>query len=139
MYYIAIFMTIGANILYHISQKNISQKLNPMVSLTVTYLMALIISVIVTFSTGGFRAFKTEIKEINWACITLGIAALLLELGYLLVYRTGWNIGTAAIISTIVVTIALVPIGMILYKEAISVKNIIGIIVSLLGVYLIST
>ncbi|MDO5707525.1 MAG: hypothetical protein Q4P31_02690 [Andreesenia angusta] len=76
--------------------------------------------------------------QVNWASITLGISVILLELGFLLAYRTGWNIGTAAIISTIVVTIALVPIGIFLYRESISINNITGITLSLIGIYMIS-
>lgn len=138
MYYIALILTIVANVFYHISQKNISDKISPMFSLVITYFIALILSLIVAVTTQGTKIFKTEFSEINWTCISLGVSVVLLELGYLLAYRVGWNIGTAAIISTIIVTIALVPIGIALYKENISLQNIVGIVISLIGIYLIN-
>ncbi|MDO5714229.1 MAG: EamA family transporter [Tissierellia bacterium] len=138
MFYIPILITIGANILYHISQKNMPEKVNPMFSLIITYLIALIISFVAMAFTEGLKPMKTEWSQVNWACFGLGISIVLLEFGFLLAYRVGWNISTAAIISTIVVTIALVPIGMLLYKEDISTSNMIGIFVSLIGIYLIN-
>ncbi|MDO5755078.1 MAG: EamA family transporter [Tissierellia bacterium] len=138
MYYIALLLTVGANILYHISQKNISEKINPMFSLTVTYFVALILSLFGFFIVEHSTTFKGEFQHVNWASISLGISIILLELGFLLVYRTGWNIGNAAIISTVLVTIALIPIGILLYKERMNTLNILGILLCLLGLYFIS-
>lgn len=138
MYYIPLILTIVANVLYHISQKNTSEKINPMFSLSITYGIALIISIILFFIMKDDNSIKANIKELNWASILLGVSIVLLELGFLLAYRVGWNIGTASIISTIVVTITLVPIGIMYFKENISIKNIIGILICIAGIILIN-
>ncbi len=138
MYYIPLILTIIANVLYHISQKNTSEKINPLFSLCVTYGIALIVTLILFFLMKGDKSFKSNARELNWAIILLGISIVLLELGFLLAYRVGWNIGTASIISTIVVTITLVPIGMLFFKEHISLKNIVGILICIVGIVLIN-
>jgi len=138
MYYIPLLLTIVANVLYHISQKNTSGKINPMFSLMITYGVALIISLILFLFMKGETSIRENLKELNWASLLLGISIVLLELGFLLAYRAGWNIGTASIISTIVVTIALIPIGILFFKEEITLKNIVGIIISIVGIILIN-
>ncbi len=138
MYYIPLILTILANVLYHISQKNTPEKINPMFSLMITYGVALIISLILFLFMKGEVSIRENIKELNWASLLLGISIVMLELGFLLAYRFGWNIGTASIISTIVVTIALIPIGILFFKEEINLTNIVGIIISIIGIVLIN-
>jgi len=139
MYYISMLIVIAANILYHISQKSISKTLNPMVSMIVTYSTALIITVIfLLIFPMGKSSISSELKSINWASYLLGLAAVGLEVGFLLVYRSGWNISFAAIFSNVVVTILLIPVGIYFFKDKITYTNALGVIVSILGIYLIT-
>ncbi len=138
MYYIPLLLTIIANVLYHIAQKNTSEKINPMFSLIISYGVAFIMSCILFYFMKGEKSFSLNVKELNWSSFLLGCSIILLELGYLLAYRVGWNIGTASFISTIVVTLALIPIGLFFFKESINLKNVFGIILSIVGIILIN-
>lgn len=133
MYYIPIILTVIANIFYHIAQKFTPNKINPFVSLSATYIVAFTISVIMFFLTKKNESLIGEIHKINGASIILGMAIVLLELGFLLAYRYGWNISTASIISTVAVTIVLIPVGLGLFHESISYKKIFGIVLSVFG------
>jgi drug/metabolite transporter (DMT)-like permease len=139
MYYLPIILTIIANIFYHVSQKFISSKINPFFSLMITYGIAFIACSLILAITKQRNPIKTELQYINWAPIVLGFAIVLLEIGYLLAYRMHWKISTASIISTIVVVIALIPIGKFIFHEEISSKNIFGIIVSIIGIILMNS
>jgi EamA domain-containing membrane protein RarD len=63
---------------------------------------------------------------------------LLVELGYLLMYRSGWNLGTANIVTGVFINLTLVALGSLLLKEEISFLNAAGMIISIIGVALIS-
>ena len=139
MYYVPLLLTIIANVVYHIAQKNTSENINPMFSLMITYSVALVFSAIIFFLTKGNETVKMNFKELNWSSFVLGLSIIFLELGFLLAYRVGWNVGTASIISTILVTITLIPIGIIFFKEDINIKNIIGIGLSIVGIILMNT
>lgn len=138
MYYVPLILTIVANVIYHIAQKNTSEDINPMFSLMITYSVALVFSAVIFFITKGDETVKMNFKELNWSSFVLGLSIIFLELGFLLAYRVGWNVGTASIISTILVTITLVPIGIIFFKENINIKNIIGIGLSIVGIILMN-
>jgi drug/metabolite transporter (DMT)-like permease len=137
-YYFPLILIVIANLCYHITQKNTSDKINPFFSLFVTYFTAALVSIIILIFYKHKNTFIENIKELNWSTFLLGVAIVLLELGFLLAYRLGWNIGTTQIISTVIVTIILAPIGKFFFKESISFINIIGIGVSIVGVILMN-
>ena len=62
----------------------------------------------------------------------------MIELGFLLMYRAGWNLSTGNVVTGVFVNTILVGIGIVVLKETVSVTNIIGIILSIVGVTLIS-
>lgn len=137
-YYLPLILTVVANIIYHIAQKYTSHKINPVFSLFVTYLVATILTAVLLLFYKHENTFKQNIQNLNWSAFLLGLALVVLELGYLLVYRAGWNISTASIISNIMLTIVLIPVGMLLFKERLNIVNVIGIGVSILGIILIN-
>jgi drug/metabolite transporter (DMT)-like permease len=139
MYYISILIVIISNIIYHISQKSISKTLNPMISMIVTYSTALIITFIILLIFPVEKSsISTEIKSINWASVLLGMAVVGLETGFLLMYRSGWNISFAAIFSNVIVTLLLIPVGMYFFKDKITLTNTLGVILSIVGIFLIN-
>jgi len=137
LFYFAILLTILSNIFYHLCQKSISNDINPILSLMVTYITAIIVCLIILPLYNKEINFSHSIKELNWANFTLGIAIVGLELGFLLAYRAGWNISIAALVSNVAVAIFLIPIGICFFKEGLTIVNILGIIFSIVGLILI--
>jgi len=138
IYYLPLILTVIANIFYHIAQKYTSENINPVFSLFITYLVATVLTLIMLVFYRHENTLRENMKELNWTAIVLGFSIVLLELGYLLVYRVGWNISTASIVATITLTIILVPIGRFLFQESISFVNLIGIGVSIVGIVLMN-
>ncbi len=139
MYYIPLLLTVLANVIYHIAQKYTPEKVNPYISLIATYLVALIICVVMYLFSKKEATLSEEISYINGASLALGVAIFLLELGFLLAYRMGWNVSTASITSTVLVTAVLIPVGLMIFKETLSTINVVGIILSVTGVILMSS
>lgn len=139
MYYIPIIITIIANVFYHMTQRYTSEKINPFFSLSITYIVAFVVSVIMYIITKKNVTVYEQVKCINVATPLLGVSIVFLELGFLLAYRAGWNVSTASIISTVIVTILLVPIGMVVFHESISLKNVVGIFFCIIGIILLNS
>lgn len=137
LFYFSIILTILSNLLYHIFQKSISPNINPIFSLMVTYLTAFFTSALLLPFFPNSNSFLSSIKELNWASFALALAIIGLEVGFLLAYRSGWGVGLTAIFSNVAVTILLVPIGLLFFKEKINFSNITGVVICILGLILI--
>lgn len=69
--------------------------------------------------------------------IALGVALVGLELGFLWAYRAGWQMNLAALVSNLWVTLLLIPIGFIVFRETLSWQNILGVTLAIVGLVLI--
>ncbi len=138
MFYGAIALTVLANVLYHLFQKVIPANVNPMLSLTVTYLVAATASLILLPLFPLQADMATELRKVNWASVALGGAIIGLELGFLLAYRQGWNISLASLVANTTVALILIPIGLMLFKERLTPLNIVGMVLALAGLVLVN-
>ena len=57
------------------------------------------------------------------------------EFGYILLYRAGWKISMASLLANVSVALLLAGIGVLLYKDVLMPRQIIGIILCLAGVF----
>ena len=138
LYYFAIGLTIIANLFYHFSQKYTPSDVNPIVSLIITYTVAIFFCLIIfPFYSGGESLFAS-VKKVNWASFTLGIAIVGLELGYLLAYRAGWEISLCALVSNVAFTLLVIPIGVMWLQEALSPVKVIGVFLCIGGLVLVN-
>ena len=133
-----ILLVIGANTFYNISAKSTPDGINAFASLSITYLVATVLSVIMFFVTGSQKNLLAEISKANWTSFVLGIAVVALEFGYINIYRAGWKIGIASLVANIGLACVLLALGLLLYKESMSLRQVVGMIVCLIGLFLIS-
>lgn len=135
MYYFSMVLVIFASVFYNICQKSINENVNPFISMIVTYSIALVLSIlsIVFFPE---KNILTSFKELNWATYILGGAIFALEVGFLLVYRSGWEINIAPLFANVITTLILIFVGLYIFKDQLSLTNVIGIFLSIVGLIL---
>ncbi len=140
VYYLAMLLVIISNVLYHTFLKLTPNNANPFLSLAVTYMTAMLACIILfpIYSPEG-ESLRSSIKNLNWTSIALGLAIVGLETGFLLAYRAGGNISYTGIFSNVAAMLILLPIGLIFFKEVLTIKNILGIILCLGGLVLIQS
>lgn len=138
LYYFAILLTIISNIFYHLCQKSTPANADPVLSLTVTYIVAAIFCVLMYPFFSNDINLLDSFKKVGWSSYALGFAIVGLELGFLLAYRAGWNISLAGIVSNVAVGLLLIPIGLLLFSERLSLVNISGIVLCIGGLILIN-
>lgn len=127
-----------ANCFYNICTKSMPTEANAFLGLSVTYLVATVCSFVMFFISSHGANIVTEIQKTNWTSAVLGIAIVGLEFGYICTYRAGWKMSTASLTANIILACALILIGILLYKESVSVKQVIGFGVCFLGLFLIT-
>lgn len=138
LYYFTMLLTVGANLIYHLTQKSISPNSNPLVSILITYIVAISITLIAIIFFPPKTGLVSEIKSLNWASYALGFGIVAIELGFLFVYRAGWNISIVSLYSNIAAAIFLVPIGLLFFKESLKISNVFGIVLAIISIILLS-
>lgn len=131
-------LVIVANIFYQICAKSVPEAMDPLASVTVTYLVAAAVSAILYFATNRGANLIREYGQLNWAPIVLGIVIVGLEVGFIYAYKAGWPVSTAFIVQSAFLAIALIAVGYLLYKEPVNANKVIGVLICLVGLYFIN-
>ncbi len=132
-------LVVLSNILYNIASKSLPKDCNPFGALIITYITATALSVLGFFLLDPIKNPILALQKVNWAGVVLGISMVGLEIGFIFLYRTGWTISTASLIAHILLAIGLLIIGVLWYHESISIRQYIGIAISIIGVSIILT
>ena len=137
-YYWPIGLVVLSNIIYHICAKSTPDRIDPLAALTVTYTVAAVVSMAFYFSMHRGGNLLREYSRLNWTPFVLGIVIVGLEFGNISMYKVGWNINTGYLIQSVVLAVALLVVGFLLYKEAISFTKVLGIIVCIIGILILN-
>ena len=138
LFYFSITLAIVSSALYHFSQKSTPANVNPAVAIMVTYAVALCLTLILLFFIPTTTGFLAELRQLNWASYLLAFSIVGLEVGFLLVYRAGWNVGIAAVLVNVVASLLLVPVALLVFKQQLTWINIMGIVVCLAGLVMLN-
>jgi len=138
LYYAAIGLAILSSMLYHIFIKLTPQGAHPAISLIVTYGVAALLCGGLLLFLPLKMTFAGALKELNWATYALALAIVGLEMAYILAYRAGWRLSVAAVFVNTMVTILLIPIGLLAFQEKLSALNVAGVLVAIAGLVMMN-
>ncbi len=136
--YLPIIIVVLSNTVYHICAKSTPDNVNTFASLSVTYAVGALVSILIYLAANGFSNAGNDYRQLNWTSFVLGTAIVGLEAGFLLMYKAGWNISTGQLVSSAVLAVVLIFVGYLLYKETITAQKLAGIAICLFGLYLIN-
>lgn len=105
----------------------------PFLALSMTYLVSFLLCAAAYVVTGP--SLRQDLQTINWASAAWGLTLVAVEFGYILLYRAGWKISIASLLANVSVALLLAGIGVLLYKDILLPRQIIGIILCLAGIF----
>lgn len=131
-------LVVLSNVLYQICAKAVPNDMNPLASLTITYFVSAAASLALFFVLNKDTNFTIEFSKINWAPLVFGVVLVGLEVGWIYAYRAGWQVSTAQIVQSAFLAVALIFVGALLYKEALTWNKLVGVIICLIGLVFIN-
>lgn len=134
MYFISITIVIVANILYSIFQNIIPNEINPIVALCCMYIGGIV--AVLPFFLKTRKKYKKQ--HFNKRVILFSITNIILDLGFLLAFRYGWEISYFNIVSNITILIILTITGILFFKEKLTLINILGIFIGITGLVILN-
>lgn len=132
-------LVVLSNVFYNIVTKTTPSDGNAFLSLTVTYFVAALCAFVLYWVSGDRSGLAQDFAKLNWTALALGIVVVGLEFGYIHVYRAGWNVNTAPLVANICLACALLVVGFVVFKETLSLRQILGFAVCVGGLILITT
>jgi len=138
MFYISAGVAIVGAVGYQYFIKRVPASLNPIVSVIGMYVAVLALGVILLPLFPAEGGLRHHFRQLSWIQLALALTVMMIELGFLLMYRYGWNLSTGNLVTSVFVNIILVGLGVTLLGEEVNPVNAIGIVFCILGVALIS-
>ena len=131
---VAILCTVG----YHLVLKLTPAGVNPLLSLMLTYaLVTLSFGVILLLSPGGLE-WRHELRQLNWTVLALAVAIVGLDLAFMFVYRSGFEVSLGALVTQSAAAMILLVIGVAAFREKLTGANAVGVVLCLVGLWLVN-
>jgi drug/metabolite transporter (DMT)-like permease len=138
MFYLSAALAIIGATGYQYFVKLVPTGLNPIISIIAVYLAVLVFGIVLLPIFPAEGGLMQQIRQLNWVQLAVAVSVLLIELGFLLMYRYGWNLSTGNLITSVIVNLVLVVLGVILVGEKVNLVNAAGIALCIIGVVLVS-
>ena len=131
-------LAIASTVAYHLVLKLTPAGANPFLSLLVTYcVVALAFAVVLALSPGAFE-WRHELRMVNWTALALAAAIVGLDLGFILLYRTGYEVSLGALVTQSAAAMLLLVVGVLVFREKLSLANGVGVALCLAGLWLVN-
>ena len=129
-------LVVAGSLVYHVAAKSVPTALDPVASVIGVYAAALVASIVV-YAAARPGSMPGLTPMWHPAIAAVGLGALMIELGFLVTYRAQWPVSMASVMTNGLVAVLLVPIGALLFGEAITLVRVIGVALCLIGVSLL--
>jgi multidrug transporter EmrE-like cation transporter len=130
-------LAIIATVAYHLVLKVIPAGANPFLSLAVTYAVVTAVFLVLFAASPGATMLRVSMSALNWTAIGLAAAIALLDVGFLMLYRSGFNVSLGQLVTQSAAALLLLLIGVAFIREKLSLGNIGGIVLCVAGLWLI--
>jgi len=131
---IAITGTVG----YHLVLKVTPAGANPFLSLAITFAIGSLAYIGIFAATPGTGSLREEMAQLNWTTVALAAVVVCLDLSFMMLYRTGFEVSLGQLITQSGAALLLLLLGVAFFADKLSLANIAGILLCVAGLGLIN-
>lgn len=131
-------LAVGSNLCYHVCAKSTPERTPALLTLTLSYLTAAAATGMLYLLSGTGKGLASDVRTLNWTAPALGLAIVGLEFGFISAYRAGWAVSAGAVVSGVLVSVALVFIGAAIYGEPLSWNRLLGVALCGAGIFFLN-
>ena len=137
-FYWPIALLVFSNIIYHVFAKSMPESLDPLVMMVGTYVVSGITSLILFFALSPEKNLMSQVSCMNWTTVMMGLSIVGFEIGAMYMYKVGWNVSVGNLVMSTIVAVALIFVGVLVYKETVTITQLAGIGLCLVGLIFIN-
>lgn len=138
MRWLPLALVVLSNVAYHYGQKSVPRGAHPLVAAIGMYAVALAGALVALPLFRPWPDRAAVAAAAHWSVALVGIGILGIEVGFLLVYRSGWEISIASLTASVVLALALVPIGVLAFREPWNASRLAGLVLAVAGLWLLN-
>ena len=131
-------LAIVATVSYHLILKVTPAGVHPVLSLAVTYAIVAVALWAVYLLAPAATPMREAVKVLNWTVIALAGAIIFLDVGFLMLYRSGFEVSLGQIVTQSAAALLLLGLGVVLFRERLNLANFAGITLCVIGLWLIN-
>ena len=136
---IALAVVIFGQVLYHVVAKSVSLDRQPWEIISAAYFTGFLLVTSVGVLLGNISISGWfSLKNLGPA-VLVGMSVACIELGYLYAYRNYLPVSIGALSVLALTTVALVPIAVIIFEEPLRFGRVVGIVLTVAGVWLMQS
>src|SRR5262245_12318590 len=122
---------------YHLILRVTPAAASPFLSLAVTYTLGATAFLAIYAVTPTSPPLRDSLAALNWTAPALALAVVFLDLGFLMLYRAGFNVSFGQLVTQSSAALLLLIVGVAFFREKLSLANLGGILLCVLGLWLI--
>jgi uncharacterized membrane protein len=100
-------------------------------------LVTLVFGVVLLVAPGGFE-WRHELRQLNWTALALAAVIVGLDLGFLYLYRGGFEVSLGALVTQSAAAMLLLVVGVTVFREKLTTANAAGLLLCLAGLWLVN-
>lgn len=127
-----------STVAYHLVLKVTPTAASPFLSLAITYVLASGIFTALYLAAPGAPGLRTSLQALNWTALALTGTIVLLDLGFLMLYRSGFDVSIGQLVTQSAAALLLLLVGVAFFREKLTAANIAGIALCVVGLWLIN-
>jgi uncharacterized membrane protein len=138
LYIVSMVILVLSATVYQLAAKFVPSGLSSWHVFTIVYIIGGLLCVVASLFDTSKQTFWETLRGSNWAVIVLGFAVVGIETGYLLAFRAGWKLSVTGVFSNVAAATLMLPVGILLLKERLSIVNVIGLVLAVVGLILVT-
>ncbi len=138
MHVVWLTLAIVATVAYHLIMKLTPEGVNPMLGLAVTYAVCTVVFVAGLLLVPNGPPIREGLQALNWTTFALTLAIVGLDIGYLMLYRSGFDVSLGQIVTQSAATLILLVAGIAFFREKLTAANFAGVALCVVGLWLIT-
>lgn len=123
-----------AHTFYQVSAKSVPEAMDPFAAVFINYVVAACAAFVLWMVMGQEKNLVVQLGKLNWAPVVMGLTITAVEVASVFMYKLGWNISVGTTIVNIALAVVLAVIGVMFYKEVLTMQQLVGIGLCIAGV-----
>lgn len=135
---IALALAIGSTVAYHLFAKLVPAGASPVATLLSAYVFGGLLCVGILVLTPAEAGFRGHFAQVNWTAPAIGATVVLIDLAFILLYRSGFPVSFGALVTQVAAALALLGFGLLFFKDRMTLANMVGVAFCLFGLWLVN-